>query len=100
MLVLGRKGSAIASTFLGALTWPSLFQFCIIRHSCASQQTKILCDTGNRIAYVVMDTRITDTCIIDIEVDKEVLVNFAWVTRPERLKGVKDEGRQTSIILL
>ena len=47
-----------------------------------------------------MDTRITDTCIIDIEVDKEVLVNFAWVTRPERLKGVKDEGRQTSIILL
>ena len=35
----------------------------------------------------------TDTCIIDIEVDKEVLVlvTFAGVTRPERPKGAKDE---------
>ena len=32
-----------------------------------------------------------DICIIDScinEVEKEVLVNFAWVTRPERPKGV------------
>ena len=25
---------------------------------------------------------------------KEVLVNFAWVTRPERPKGAKDEVKQ------
>ena len=38
----------------------------------------------------------TDTCIIDIEVDKEVLVlvTFAWVTRPERPKGAKDEVKR------
>ena len=31
-----------------------------------------------------------------IEVHKEVsvLVNFAWVTRPERLKGAKDEVKR------
>ena len=48
----------------------------------------------------IMETRIKDSCIIDIciidsciiavEVEKEELVNFAWVTRPERPKGVKD----------
>ena len=53
----------------------------------------------------IMDTRIMDTsiivpciiviCIIDsciraVEVEKQVLVNFAWVTRPERPKGAKD----------
>ena len=26
--------------------------------------------------------------------DKEVLVNFAWVTRPERQKGAKDEVKR------
>ena len=34
-----------------------------------------------------------DSCIMDIcimEVRKEVLVTFAWVTRPERPKGAKD----------
>ena len=37
----------------------------------------------------------TYTCI-DIRVDKEVLVlvNFAWVTRPERPKGAKDQVKR------
>ena len=25
-----------------------------------------------------------DTCIVDMEVEKEVVVTFAWVKRPER----------------
>ena len=29
-----------------------------------------------------------------VEVEKEVLVNFAWVTRPERPKGAKDEVKR------
>ena len=33
----------------------------------------------------IMDPCITDTCIMD---------TFAWVTRPERPKGVKDGVRQ------
>ena len=35
-------------------------------------------------------------CILDKEVHKEVsvLVNFAWVTRPERPKGAKDEVKR------
>ena len=39
----------------------------------------------------IIDLCIIDSCIIGVEVEKEVLVNFAWVTRPERPKGVKDE---------
>ena len=38
-----------------------------------------------------------DSCIMDIcimEVRKEVLVTFAWVTRPERPKGAKDEVKR------
>ena len=34
------------------------------------------------------------SCIIDANVEKEVLVNFAWVTRPERPKGAKDEVKR------
>ena len=34
------------------------------------------------------------SCIIDAKVEKEVLVNFAWVTRPERQKGAKDEVKR------
>ena len=30
----------------------------------------------------------------DIEVEKEVVVTFAWVTRPERPKGAKDEVKR------
>ena len=49
-----------------------------------------------------MDTCIIYSCIIDIciidscinEVEKEVLVNFARVTRPERPKGAKDEVKR------
>ena len=35
-----------------------------------------------------------------IEVHKEVsmLVNFAWVTRPERLKGAKDKVKRPGVI--
>ena len=33
-------------------------------------------------------------CIIDIEVEKEVLVNFAWVILPERPEGAKDEVKR------
>ena len=39
----------------------------------------------------VADICIKDSCILVIEVKKEVLVNFAWVKRPERPKGAKDE---------
>ena len=39
----------------------------------------------------IIDLCIIDSCIIDVEVEREVLVNFAWVTRPERPKGAKDE---------
>ena len=42
----------------------------------------------------IIDLCIIDSCIIGVEVEKEVLVNFAWVTRPERPKGVKDEVKQ------
>ena len=30
----------------------------------------------------------------DMMLEKEVLVNFAWVTRPERPKGAKDEVKR------
>ena len=48
------------------------------------------------IHYEYMHHSCTDTCIIDIEVDKEVLVlvTFAGVARPERPKGVKDEVKR------
>ena len=42
----------------------------------------------------IIDLCIIDSCIIDAEVEKEVLVNFAWVTRPERPKGAKDEVKK------
>ena len=52
----------------------------------------------------IMDTCIKDSCIKDIciidscikavEVEKEVLVNFAWVTRPERPKGAKGKVKR------
>ena len=42
----------------------------------------------------IKDTCIMDSCIIDVEVEKEVLANFAWVTRPERPKGAKDEVKR------
>ena len=42
----------------------------------------------------IMDTCIMDTCIIVIDVEKEVLVTFAWVTRPECPKGAKDEVKR------
>ena len=32
--------------------------------------------------------------IHDIKVRKEVMVTFAWVTRPERPKGAKDEVKR------
>ena len=51
-----------------------------------------------------MDTCTMDSCIIhladlclmdiDVELEKEVLVNFAWVTRPKRPKGAKDEVKR------
>ena len=42
----------------------------------------------------IIDLCIIDSCIIGLEVEKEVLVNFAWVTRPERPKGAKDEVKR------
>ena len=39
----------------------------------------------------IINPYIIDLCIIGVEVEKEVLVNFAWVTGPERPKGAKDE---------
>ena len=41
-------------------------------------------------------SNLMDTCIIDIEVHKEVLVmdNFAWVTQLERLKGAQDKVKR------
>ena len=42
----------------------------------------------------IIDICIIDSCIIAVEVEKEVLVNFAWVTRPERPKGAKDEVKR------
>ena len=45
-------------------------------------------DTG------IVDTCIIDSCIIKVEVEKEVLVNFVWVTRPEHPKGAKDEVKR------
>ena len=41
----------------------------------------------------IIDLCIKDSCII-VEVEKEVLVNFAWVTRPERPLGAKDEVKR------
>ena len=42
----------------------------------------------------IIDICIIDSCIIAVAVEKEVLVNFAWVTRPERPKGAKDEVKK------
>ena len=42
----------------------------------------------------IIDLCIIDSCIIDVEVEKGVLVNFAWVTRPERPKGAKDKVKR------
>ena len=42
----------------------------------------------------IIDFCIIDSCIIGVEVKKEVLVNIAWVTRPERPKGAKDEVKR------
>ena len=41
-----------------------------------------------------MDICIIDSCIIAVEVETEVLINFVWVTRPERPKGAKDEVKR------
>ena len=35
-----------------------------------------------------------DTCIIGVEVEKELLGNFVWVTWPERPKGAKDKVKR------
>ena len=45
----------------------------------------------------ILDTHIMDTSHIDVEVGKEVLVTFAWVTRPERhrTKSSRSEGPQS-----
>ena len=45
-------------------------------------------------ASCIIDICIIDTCIIAVDVETEVLVNFAWVTRPERPKGAKDEVKR------
>ena len=42
----------------------------------------------------IIDLWIIDSCIIGVMVEKEVLVNFAWVARPERPKGAKDEVKR------
>ena len=42
----------------------------------------------------IIDTCIMETCIMDVEMDKEVLVNFAWVTRTEHPKGAKDDVKR------
>ena len=42
----------------------------------------------------IIDLCIIDSCIIGVEVEKEVLVNFAWVARPELPKGAKDEVKR------
>ena len=42
----------------------------------------------------IIDLCIIDSCIIGVEVEKEVLVNFAWFARPERPKGVKDDVKR------
>ena len=47
----------------------------------------------------IIDICIIDSCIIAVEVEKEVLVNFAWVTRPERPKGAKDEVKRPEVPL-
>ena len=50
-------------------------------------------DTCITDSYII-DSCIIDSCIIDAKVEKEVLVNSAWVTRPERPKGAKDEVKR------
>ena len=50
-------------------------------------------DTCILNSYII-DLWIIDSCIIGVEVEKEELVNFAWVTRPERPKGAKDEVKR------
>ena len=42
----------------------------------------------------IIDLCIIYFCIIAVEVEKEVLVKFAWVTRPERPQGAKDEVKR------
>ena len=42
----------------------------------------------------IIDLCIIDSSIIGEEVEKEVLVNFAWVTWPERPKGAKDKVKR------
>ena len=37
----------------------------------------------------------SDASFIDVELDKLVLVNFAWVTRPEQPEDLKDELKRT-----
>ena len=44
------------------------------------------------IGSCIIDICIIDSCIIGVK--KEVLVIFAWVTRPERPKGAKDEVKR------
>ena len=53
----------------------------------------IIMDTCVKNAYII-DLCIIDSCIIGVKVEKEVLVNFAWVTQPERPKGAKDEVKR------
>ena len=42
----------------------------------------------------IIDICIIDSCITAVEVKKEVLVDFAWVIRPERSKGTKDKVKR------
>ena len=55
------------------------------------------CITGTRIMDTcIMDTYIMDTCIMDTCIINNQNHGYmhAWVTRPERPKGAKDEVKQ------
>ena len=46
----------------------------------------------------IMDTCIMDTCIMDTCImDTCIMDTSAWVTRPERPKGAKDEVKEASL---
>merc|ERR1711928_289650 len=63
----------------------SIMDTCIMITSIMDTSIMDICIIGS----CIIDICIIDSCIIWVE--KEVLVNFAWVTRPERAKGAKDK---------
>ena len=75
------------SPFLTCITHACIIDTCFIRIGTLHPTPKIQLSV---IDTYIMDTCIMDTCIMDTC----IMHTSAWVTRPERPKGAKDEVKE------